>query len=96
MTSKVAIRPVQWQEGYGLTGVVLHLNLQQCQKLSNLYHALNNTSVKTQVEEEIGGFLQIFKDINVPEQNLWNNMVEKIEPEEPPRPYQPKVYDEDR
>jgi hypothetical protein len=76
--------PVYTHQGYGMTGMTVRLNLQQCQKLSNLYHSISNKEVKTDEEEAIHGFLEVFKNVNVPNNMIWNNLLEsepKVEAE---------------
>ena len=76
MASKFLIKsPVEILEGYGLKGVKLTLNLQQCQKLSAIYHSLNAKVDLTSEEQELGGLLQVFKDFAVADVSVWANLV---------------------
>lgn len=76
---------MQTVEGYGLIGIVLHLNLAQAQQLAKLYHEvtiLDNPKTDIQeaqkVREEITSFLKLFKDIDFPEKtNIWGTDEQK-------------------
>lgn len=62
-------------ESYGMSGMKITLNLAQCQKLSEIYHSLCKKEALSQEEQELGGFLVIFKDIESPSSdNLWDSL----------------------
>ena len=73
--------PVSIQEGYGIKGMQIELNLAQIQVLGSIYQSLMRKSFESLTAEEgdLVPFLEIFKDFSIDRNNLWINFKETEE-----------------
>jgi|LakMenE01Jun11ns_1017448.scaffolds.fasta_scaffold8568371_1 hypothetical protein len=75
--------PVTIQEGYGVKGMLIELNLAQIQVLGSIYHSLMRKSFESLTVEEgdLVPFLETFKDFSLDRNTLWDNFKKEEVPE---------------